>query len=98
MFFEPMRRVMSPVLDRVPLLAGELDPVYAYIELTRLLSGGLSNEALCISREQLDKDFLVKHYLQHYQTIAGSLATWRLIPDWLAGDDLPEWVRRGRTL
>lgn len=96
--FEPMRRAMGPVLERVPLLAGELDPVYAYIEITNLLSGGLTKEALCISREQLDKDFLVQHYLQHYQTIAGSLATWRLIPDWLAADRLPEWVRRGKSL
>lgn len=92
--FAPLRRALA----ELPLLSGELDPVYAYVELANLLSGGLSKEALCISREQLDKDFLVKHYLQHYETIAGSLATWRQIPDWLDTERLPEWVRRGKSL
>lgn len=92
--FGPVREA----LRGVPGLGGNLDPVYAYVELANLASGGLSKEALCVSREQLDKDFLVKHYLQHYETIAGSLATWRLIPDWLDAAGLPEWVRRGKGL
>ena len=75
--FSPLRWALADL----PLLSSNLDPVYAYIELADLLSGGLSRDALCISREQLDKDFLVKHYVQHYATIAGSLATWRLIPN-----------------
>lgn len=92
-------RALEPLkasLPRVPLSAGELDPVYGYIDLARLASGGLSEEALCISREQLDKEFLVKHFMQHYDTISGSLETWRLIPDWLDRQALPPWVLTGR--
>lgn len=92
-FLGPMRRVLSDLPD-----FGTFDPVYAYVDLARLLSGGLSEEALCISRQQLDREFLVKHFMQHYQTIAGSLATWRRIPDWLDDAALPEWVVRGRRL
>lgn len=92
-FLGPMRRLTG----MLPQL-GAVDPVYAYVDLARLASGGLSEEALCISREQLDRDFLVQHFMQHYQTIAGSLATWRSIPDWLDDQRLPEWVLRGRRL
>lgn len=91
--FAPMRRALA----ELPVLGGDLDPVYAYIELTNLISGGLSKDALCISREQLDRDFLLQHFMQHYETIAGSLATWRMVPDWLDTPALPEWVLQGRT-
>jgi hypothetical protein len=37
----------------------------------------------------------VRHFLQHYQTIVGSLLTWRSIADWCDEAALPEWVRRG---
>lgn len=89
----PVRRA----LGGLPVPVVGFDPVYAYVDFASLVSGGLSKEALCITREQLDKEFLVKHYVQHYQAIAGSLATWRLIPDWLATDRLPEWVLRGEA-
>ena len=75
----------------------EFDPVYAYVDLMNLLTGGTAAEDLCISRDQLDKDFLVKHFMQHYQTIAGSLATWRLVCDWLDEASLPEWAIHGRS-
>ena len=50
-----------------------------------------------ISRRQLEKDFLVQHFKQHYVTIVGSLLTWRQIPDWLDGRALPEWVLTGKS-
>jgi hypothetical protein len=91
-FLAPLR---SALASR-PTSAGELDPVFAYIDFANAVSGGLSSETLCISREQLDRDFLLQHFMQHYQTVAGSLATWRQIPDWLAEAELPEWVVKGR--
>lgn len=78
-----------------PVLRGRVDPVDAYIRFADVVSGGLSSESLCIHREQLYKDFLVKHYEQHYQTIAGALSVWRQVPDWCDRERLPAWVRTG---
>jgi hypothetical protein len=80
-----------------PALPGGLDdPVFAYIALANLVSGGQAAQTLCISRSQLEKDFLVVHFMQHYNAITGSLLTWRQIPDWLDRAALPEWVVTGR--
>jgi hypothetical protein len=92
-FLDPFRRALAGR----PTSVGGLDPVYAYVDAANFLSGGLSSQTLCISREQLDRDFLLQHFMQHYQTIAGSLGTWRVIPDWLDDARLPDWVLRGRT-
>lgn len=90
---EPMRR-LADALPR-PRLA--FDPVLGYISAADLVSGGMAADYLCIDREQLEKEFLVKHYTQHYQTIAGSLATWRGVADWCDEEHLPEWVKQGRV-
>lgn len=71
------------------------DPISGLISLTNLLTGGLASRRLCISQKQLFKSFLVKHFEQHYQTVVGSLRTWRQIPDWLDTDKLPGWVKSG---
>jgi hypothetical protein len=91
-------RVLAPlqgVLEQLPLSGGNVDPVYAFIWLANVLSGGQAAQQLCLSVEELDKQFLVKHFMQHYQTVAGALQTWRQIPDWLDRAALPEWVVRG---
>jgi hypothetical protein len=74
---------------------GGVDPVFAGISLANLLSGGYTSRELCITKEQLEKIFLVKHFMQHYQTISGALMTWRMIADWLDTATLPAWVLRG---
>ena len=86
---------MKGVLDRLPLRGGNVDPVYAFIWLANALTGNQAAQQLCISRDELDKQFLVKHFWQHYQTVVGALHTWRQIPDWLDSSALPEWVVRG---
>jgi hypothetical protein len=50
---------------------------------------------LCISRDDLEKEFLAQHFMQNYDLIVGSLQTWRQIPDWLDSAGLPEWVVKG---
>jgi hypothetical protein len=65
--------------------------------LANAVTGGQAAQQLCISREQLDKDFLVQHFMQHYVTIVGSLLTWRQIPNWLDAAALPDWVVAGRS-
>jgi hypothetical protein len=91
--------LLAPVraaLDRFSVPSGGVDPVLAFIAAANALTGGLAAEELCISREQLDKSFLVKHFVQHYQAVAGSLSVWRLVCDWLDTAALPPWVRLGR--
>jgi hypothetical protein len=91
----------SRLLGGVPAIPSariEADPVYAYVDLANLVSGGAAARELCISRDQLDREFLVKHFMQHYQAIAGSLATWRRVGDWLDEGSLPAWALLGRGM
>jgi hypothetical protein len=90
-FLAPLRGV----LEQLPFSGGNVDPVYAFIWLANAFSAGQAAQQLCLSTEELDKQFLVKHFMQHYQTVAGALQTWRQIPDWLDTSALPEWVVRG---
>lgn len=80
--------------DRLPLRA-TVDPVLAYVSAANMVSGGAAARTLCISKETLEKLFLLKHFQQHYQTLVGSLLTWRQIPDWLDESKLPAWVISG---
>ena len=93
-------RLLAPVkdaLESIPTSIGSFDPVYTYVWLANALSDGQAAQKLCISRDQLDKGFLVQHFMQHYTTIVGSLLTWRQIPNWLDSAALPDWVVTGRS-
>lgn len=93
-------RLLAPVKDafeRLPTSVGSFDPVSTYVSLVNALTGNWAGRELCISREQLEKEFLAQHFMQHYTTIVGSLLTWRQIPDWLDSARLPEWVVTGRS-
>lgn len=90
-------RVLSPAKDllhQLPLRF-TFDPASAYVSGANLVSGGAAAQTLCISIEQLEKLFLLQHFNQHYQTVVGSLLTWRQIPDWLDAKNLPAWVVSG---
>ena len=100
MSFGLTSRLLAPLKelwDRLPQDLTQPDPVFTYITLANLATAGWAGERLCISRQQLEKEFLAKHFMQHYQTIVGSLPTWRGVCDWLDAASLPEWVRRGRS-
>lgn len=84
--FRPLRGALERVSPRL----GPFDPVNAYVTLANQLTGGLAAENLCISREQLERDFLVQHFMQHYQMLTGALLTWRRTPDWLDPEALPK--------
>lgn len=73
------------------------DPVFTGIELFNLATLGWARRTLCISREQLEKLFLVFHFSQYYTMMTGSLLTWRQIADWRDEATLPEWVITGRS-
>lgn len=89
-FLAPARRI----LDLLPLRI-EFDPVTTYVNLWNIATRGDAAQSLCISREQFEKVFLLQHFKQHYQTVTGSLLTWRQIPDWLDQAKLPPWVISG---
>jgi hypothetical protein len=85
------------VLNQLPLKI-TFDPVLAYIGAANSVSGGAAARDLCISLQELEKVFLIKHFAQHYETILGSLYTWRLVPDWLDEKELQRnypWVISG---
>lgn len=80
----------------MPFEMPSVDPVLGTVDLLDTVTSGLSARELCIQKEQLEKDMLVKHFVQNYELILGSQFTWRQIPDWLDTENLPEWVRTGR--
>ena len=92
-FLAPFRRFYH----RLPTSRLRFDPVFPAIDLLNVLTLNQAAERLCISRERLEKEFLFIHFLQHYQTIVGSLRTWRQIPDWLDRAALPPFVLTGRS-
>jgi hypothetical protein len=91
-------RLLAPLrfaADRWPLAVGSFDPVAVFVGLANLLTGGAATRDYCISMEQLDRVFLVQHFMQHYQVVTGSLLTWRQNPSWLDPKALPAEVVRG---
>ncbi len=92
-----MDSMMEPVRSAaksLPHLPG-VDLVQAYIVFARMISAGASERELYISKKQLEKSFLVQHFTQHYNVVAGALVTWRQIEDWLDTENLPNWVVSG---
>jgi hypothetical protein len=95
------RFFLEPFKQAAGLLPGSglsFDPVTLYVAGANLLTAGQARRDFCVSLEQLEREFLILHFQQHYQTLVGSLQTWRQIPDWLAPEDeLPAWVVTGRS-
>lgn len=87
---------MKNALDRIPFPGANVDPPLAFIRGLNLMTGNLAAKEFCISVRAINNVFLVKHFLQHYQTIAGSLQTWRQIQDWTVCEEkLPDWIVKG---
>ncbi|MFL6231816.1 MAG: hypothetical protein ACJ76N_01650 [Thermoanaerobaculia bacterium] len=87
---------LQGALGSLPFANAGFDPVSTSIATLNFLSGGLAARDLCISMEQLERDFLLTHFMQHYQTLVGSLQTWRQVRNWLDAESLPLWVVTGR--
>ena len=90
-------RKVREALDRIPRPKLRADPVFGSLDLLNLLTGGVAGREFCLERTKLEFEFLVKHFVQHYQTVAGSLHTWRRIPNWLDERSLPRWVVEGAS-
>lgn len=84
--------------DSLPLTNMTFDPVLPSVRLLNLFTLGQAARRFCISKDHLVKEALFLHFLQHYQTILGSLQTWRQVPDWTAKEaKLPEFVTSGKS-
>jgi len=93
-------RLLEPLhaaFDSLPWRPGGFDPVFTGIDLLNLFTLGQASRQLCISKDQLEKFFLVFHFDQYYTMITGSLLTWRQIPDWQNPATIPLWVKTGRS-
>ena len=84
-------------MDDLPWRPGSFDPVFAFIDLVNLATLGQASRQLCISKDQLEKFFLVFHFAQYYTMITGTLLTWRQIDDWMDPANIPLWVKTGRS-
>jgi hypothetical protein len=93
-------KIFAPVksmLQRISPDLGSFDPILTFVSLANAISAGQAAKQLCISREQLDKEMLLQHFMQHYQMILSSLLTWRFIENWLDKASLPPWVINGQS-
>ena len=86
---------IKPLLARIPVAITGVDPVSLYISLANGFTSGEAADDLCISKEFLERAFLLQHYMQHYQMLVGSLLTWRRVADWLDRSSVPQWVIEG---
>jgi hypothetical protein len=91
--FAPLQAMFA----QLPGMGSGPDPVFSIIDMANLFTRGLAAQELCISRDDLEKAFLVQHFMQNYDLIVGSLQTWRQIPNWLDSAALPAWVVTGRN-
>jgi hypothetical protein len=94
---KPLLEPLHALLDDLPWRPGSFDPVFASIDLLNLATLGQASRQLCISKDQLEKFFLVFHFEQYYTMITGSLLTWRQVDDWLDPANIPLWVKTGRS-
>jgi hypothetical protein len=93
----PLLEPLHAALSGLPGRPGGFDPVFTGIDLANLFSLGLAGRLLCITKDQLEKFFLVFHFDQYYTMITGSLLTWRQIANWLDPAAIPLWVKTGRS-
>ncbi len=91
---QPFRRFYNSL----PMSKLRFDPVFPALKMLNLLTFNQAEERLCISVDTVRKMFLFLHFKQHYDTILGSLQTWRQIPDWcIPEEELPAFVRTGKS-
>jgi hypothetical protein len=93
-FLEPLHEAFDDLPGRPNL---SFDPVFGSIELINLLTLGQAGRTLCISKNDLEKFFLIFHFNQYYTMITGSLLTWRQVRDWTNPADIPEFAKTGRS-
>ncbi len=93
----PVLKPVREVSRRLPFSRLSLRPVFNFINLANLASGGLASRELCISKDQLLKIVMAMHFLDTYHFALGTLETWNQIADWTDDAALPRWIAEGRS-
>ena len=90
------KRVVAPYFDQIPT-GPELStaPILTMIDLLNCGSFGFAEKICCISREQIEKNMLLQHFLQNYEMISGAQNTWRRVKDWTDESQIPDWALSG---
>ena len=90
-------RVTEVVDAFMPSFIGSrgFDPVQAYIAMANGMTGGAAGKHFGFSVAQLERSFLVQHYIDHHRIIRGALMTFQNVTDWAAGAALPRSIRTG---
>ena len=88
-------RLLEPVQGLLAkrFTLGSFDPLLGFISLANIATGGLAAKQLDISKQQLFRDILAKHFQIYYQLILDSLLAYRQVSDWLDPANLPAWAR-----
>jgi hypothetical protein len=89
--FRMASRVVSPMLamtDRLPLKAGQVDPIATYLWMANAMTGGLAEKHLGLSKAVLEKRMLLAHFKQQEETLHRLLQVWRMVPDWTATEPI----------
>ena len=92
-------RLLAPVeglLAKRPTL-GSFDPLLGFISLANLATAGLASKEFSISKDQLFRDILVRHFQLYYQLILDALLAYRQVNDWTDTAALPAWARDPQT-
>jgi hypothetical protein len=84
----------QPLLDRRPTF-GSFDPLLGFLSLANTATAGLASKGFDISRRQLFKDILTRHFQLYYQLILDSLLAYRKVRDWRDTASLPPWAMQG---
>ena len=97
-FLKPVLEPLRETSHRLPFGNLALRPIFNFITLANLATGGLAARELCISKNQLLKEVMAMHFLDAYHFALGTLETWNQIPDWTDTAALPRWVVAGKDV
>lgn len=98
MTFNLASAAMAPLKNlakQLPLRLADLDPVSLYISTVNTMSGGMAARQFGISKVQLEKHMLHRHFVQHREMLITSQFVWRMVPDWTDRGALPDFCHRG---
>ena len=69
------------------------------VKMANMVTGDYPKRELCLSPENIAKEFMLKHFQKHYEMIAACLQSWRQVPDWcLPEKEMPVWVQTGKAV
>jgi hypothetical protein len=79
-----------------PGLRHGFDPLLTPVSLLDAGTGGLAGRIFGLSVDNVERYFMVQHFMSAYELLTGAALTYCQIPDWTAPESaMPSWVREG---